>query len=60
MEVIECESVDVIKKLTIKNNIALKFYKNNLLTVKRLKFIIEKCMNYLYISISFNKKVNEK
>jgi len=57
VEAIECESVDEIKKLTIKKNIALKFFKNNLLTVKRLKFIVEKCMNYLYISISLIKRL---
>ena len=60
VEAIEYESVDAIKKLTtnvIREDIVLKIYKNNLLTVKRLKFILEKCMNYLYISISLLKRL---
>ena len=60
VEAIEGESVDMIKKLTtnvIKGDIVLEIYKNNLLTVKRLKFIVEKCMNYLYISISLIKRL---
>jgi len=62
VEAIKCESVDMIKKLTtnaIKRDIVLEIYKNNLLTVKRLKFILEKCMNYLYISISLIKRLIE-
>ena len=60
VEAIEGESVDMIKKLTtnvIKGDIVLEIYKNNLLTVKRLKFIQKKCMNYLYISTSLIKRL---
>ena len=35
----------------------LEIYKNNLLTVERLKFLVEICMNYLYISISLLKRL---
>jgi len=60
VEAIECESVDAIKKLTtnaIKRDIVLEIYKNNLLTFKRLKFILEKCINYLFISNSLIKRL---
>ena len=60
VEAIEFERVDAIKKLTtnvIREDIVLKIYKNDKLTVKRLKFILEKCMNYLYISNSLIKSL---
>jgi len=60
VEAIDCNRVDVIKKLAtnvIKGDIMLKIYKNNLLTVRRLIFILKKYMNYLYISTSLIKRL---